>query len=101
MPTANSRPPARFGWRVAALIYTVTGVTCVLACAAVPESEAGLLAAVLGGLPWSMSLLTLDLSPGVANTALMLLAGSWTINAALLWWLALRRPTHHGPSHPA
>jgi hypothetical protein len=48
-----------------------------------------------------MSLLTLDLSPGVANTALMLLAGSWAINAALLWWLALRRPTHHGPSHPA
>jgi hypothetical protein len=98
---ANSRPPQRPGWRAAALIYTITGAVCILACAVVPGSEAGMLVAIAGGLPWSLSLLTLDLSPGVANTALMMLAGSWAINAALLWWLALRRPGHHGPSHPA
>jgi hypothetical protein len=98
---ANSRPPPRSGWRTAALIYTVTGAVCILACAVVPDSEAGMLVAIAGGLPWSLSLLTLDLSPGVANTALIMLAGSWAINAALLWWLALRRPGHHGPSHPA
>jgi hypothetical protein len=27
---------------------------------------------------------------GVANTALLLIAGSWAVNAGLLWWLALR-----------
>ena len=53
------------------------------------------------GLPWSLSLLTLGLSPGVAHTALLMLTGSWAVNAALLWWLALRRPGHHSPSHPA
>lgn len=101
MPIANSRPHPHSGWRIAALIYTVFGAACILACAVAPESDLGLLVAVAGGLPWSLSLLTLGLEPGVANTALLLLAGSWTINAALLWWLALRRAGHHGPSHPA
>jgi hypothetical protein len=96
MPAANSqlhkRPASRSGWRAVALIYTVGGVACILACAVVPESEAGMLVAIAGGLPWSLSLMTLDLSPGVANTALLMLAASWAVNAALLWWMALRRP---------
>ena len=80
----------RSGWRIAASIYTVAGVVCVLGSAVVPESDVGMLVAIAGGLPWSLGLLTLDLSPGVASTALLLLAGSWAINATLLWWLALR-----------
>ncbi|MFM9923380.1 hypothetical protein VLK31_10345 [Variovorax sp. H27-G14] len=82
----------RSGWRTAALIYTIVGVLCILGSAVVPDSEAGMLFAIAGGLPWSLSLLTLGLSPGVATTALLMLAGSWAVNAALLWWLALRRP---------
>jgi len=50
-----------------------------------------MLAAIAGALPWSLALLTLDLTPGVAQTALILLAGGWAFNAALLWWRARRR----------
>lgn len=99
---ATPAPPRRSGWRTAALIYTLTGAACLLASAVMPESDVGMLAAIAGGLPWSLSLLTLGLSPGVASTALVMLAVSWAINAALLWWLALRRPRrprHHAPSH--
>ncbi|MFH0131437.1 hypothetical protein ACGLHS_14610 [Variovorax sp. VaC1] len=103
MPTANSRSFQLSGWRLAASIYTIVGVICIVACALAPESDVGMLIAILGGLPWSLSLLTLGLSPGVAHTALLLLAGSWAINAALLWWLALRRrrQVHRVPSHSA
>ncbi|MDN6887338.1 hypothetical protein QMO14_27545 [Variovorax sp. CAN2819] len=101
MPLANTRSPSRSGWRVAALAYTVVGVACILACAVAPDSDVSLLIAIAGGLPWSLSLLTLGLSPGVAHTALLMLAASWSVNAALLWWLALRGPGRHGPSHPA
>ncbi len=90
MSTARSRLSSRPGWRIAASIYTVVGAVCVLASAVVPESDMGMLVAIAGGLPWSLSLMTLNLSPGVATTALLLLAGSWAVNAALLWWLALR-----------
>jgi uncharacterized membrane protein YdfJ with MMPL/SSD domain len=99
MPTADSQPTPRNGWRTAALIYTVAGVVCILAMAVVPDSDVGMLVAIAGGLPWSLSLLTLGLSPGVASTALLMLAASWAVNAALLWWLALRRP--RSPAHPA
>jgi hypothetical protein len=105
MRAANTRPSPRSahrpGWRAVALVYTVGGVACILACALVPESDAGMLVALAGGLPWSLSLMTLALSPGVAHTALLMLAGSWAVNAALLWWLALRRPRRprHAPSH--
>ncbi|MDQ0012959.1 hypothetical protein J2W23_001338 [Variovorax boronicumulans] len=99
MSTARSQPTFRPAWRIAASIYTVAGVVCVLGTAAVPESDAGMLVAIAGGLPWSLGLLTLDLSPGVANTALLLLAGSWAVNAGLLWWLALRRTG--SPRHDA
>ncbi|WP_354408176.1 hypothetical protein [Variovorax atrisoli] len=101
MPAANPRSPVRRGWRAAALVYTAAGVACILGCAFAPENDVSLLLAIAGGLPWSLSLLTLGLSPGVAHTALLMLAASWTVNAALLWWLALRRPGPHGPSHPA
>ncbi|MDH6166126.1 hypothetical protein M2282_001267 [Variovorax boronicumulans] len=90
MSSARSPLSSRPGWRIAASIYTVAGAVCVLGSAVVPESDVGMLVAIAGGLPWSLGLLTLDLSPGVASTALLLLAGSWTVNAALLWWLALR-----------
>ena len=95
MPTAISRPHPHARWRLAALAYTVAGVVCVLGSVFAPESDATMLLAIVGGLPWSLSLATLGLEPGVAYTALLLLAGSWAVNAALLWWLALRRPTHH------
>jgi len=104
MPIANSSnslPHRRSGWRSAALIYTVAGAVCILGCALVPESDVGMLVAIAGGLPWSLSLLTLGLSPGVANTALLMLTASWALNAALLWWMALRRPARHSPSHLA
>lgn len=101
MPTANSRSTPRNGWRTAALVYTVAGVVCIFAMALVPENDVGMLVAIAGSLPWSLSLLTLHLSPGVANTALLMLAVSWAVNAALLWWLALRprSPRHPEPSH--
>ncbi|WP_422086334.1 hypothetical protein [Variovorax sp.] len=104
MPIANSSnslPHRRPGWRTAALIYTVAGAVCIFGCALVPESDVGMLVAIAGGLPWSLSLLTLGLSPGVAHTALLMLAASWAANAALLWWMAMRRPGRHSPSHPA
>jgi hypothetical protein len=99
--SSNSQPHHRPGWRTAALIYTVAGAVCILGCALVPESDVGMLVAIAGGLPWSLSLLTLGLSPGVAHTVLLMLTGSWAVNAALLWWMALRRPDRHSPSHPA
>jgi uncharacterized membrane protein YdfJ with MMPL/SSD domain len=104
MRTATSRPDPRNVWRTVALIYTVSGVVCILAMVLVPESDVGMLVAIAGGLPWSLGLLTLGLSPGVASTALLMLAVSWAINAALLWWMALRRPRRsrrHEPSHLA
>lgn len=93
MSTASSlgsRWSARPAWRLAASIYTVAGAACILTSAIAPESDAGMLLSIAGGLPWSLSLATLDLSPGVATTAMLLLAGSWAANAALLWWMALR-----------
>ena len=103
MTSARSRLSFRPGWRIAASFYTVAGVVCVLGSAVVPESDVGMLVAIAGGLPWSLGLLTLDLSPGVASTALLLLAGSWTVNAVLLWWLALRPrdpAARHAPQLP-
>ncbi len=96
-PDASPRLPS--GWRMAAVAYTAAGVGAIVACAAWPESETAMLAAIGGGLPWSLSLLTLDLAPGVAQTALLLLAGGWAANASLLWWLALRRGGHRAPPH--
>jgi len=91
MHTTHPRPLSRSRWHLAALAYTCAGVVCVIANAALPANEAAMLIAIAGGLPWSLSLLTLDLAPGVAQTAILLLAGSWAVNAALVWWLALRR----------
>lgn len=95
----DTRSPLPSGWRLAALAYTAAGVAGIVACALHPESEIAMLATIAGGLPWSLGLLTLDLAPGVAQTALLLLAGSWAINAALLWWLALRRGGRHTSAH--
>ncbi|WP_157634372.1 hypothetical protein [Variovorax sp. Root318D1] len=85
------RPLIPSWWRLGALAYTAVGVLCVVSSAAFPDSETALLAAIAGALPWSLALLALDLAPGVAQTALAVLAAGWSINAALLWWLALRR----------
>jgi hypothetical protein len=93
--TPDARPPLPACRRMVALAYTAAGVAGIVACAVFPESEIAMLAAIAGGLPWSLGLLTLDLAPGVAQTALLLLAGGWAINAALLWWLALRRGRRH------
>lgn len=95
MHTAHSRPRLSSRWQVAALAYTVIGVVCLLACIAAPESEAAMVLAIVGGLPWSLGLLSLDLAPGVAQTALLVLAGGWAVNAALLWWIARRRRGTH------
>jgi hypothetical protein len=112
MPIANShlqkRPGPRAGWRTAALIYTIGGVVCILASAVVPDSEVGMLVAIAGGLPWSLSLLTLDLSPGVASTALLLLAGrlGGQCGAAVVAGAAARRSaapasTSHAACRPS
>ncbi|MDQ0569897.1 hypothetical protein QFZ42_001731 [Variovorax paradoxus] len=98
MDTADPRPLFPSWWRIGALAYSAAGVVCVASSAAFPGSELGMLAAIAGALPWSLALLTLDLEPGVARTALLLLAGGWAINAALLWWLALRRSALRAPS---
>jgi len=92
------RPLFPSWWRTAALAYTAAGVVCVVSSALFPESETAMLAAIAGSLPWSLALLTLDLSPGVAQTALFLLAASWAANAALVWWLALRRAARRAPA---
>jgi len=57
-----------------------------------------MLAVIAGALPWSLALLTLDLTPGVAQTALVVLAAGWAINAALLWWWAHRRSASRASS---
>ena len=98
MDTTDPRPPFPSWWRIGALAYSTAGVVCVVSSATLPDSELAMLAAIAGALPWSLALLTLDLAPGVAQTALFLLAGGWAVNAALLWWLALRRPGHRAPS---
>jgi len=100
MHTAEPDPRPLFpSWsRLGALAYTAAGVVCVVSSAAFPESETAMLAAIAGALPWSLALLTLDLAPGVAQTALIVLAGGWAVNAALLWWLALRRTARRTPS---
>jgi hypothetical protein len=71
---------------------------CVLSSAAFPDSETAMLAAIAGALPWSLALLTLELAPGIAQTALVVLAAGWAVNAALLWWLALRRSSARASS---
>jgi hypothetical protein len=88
-PTPRPLLPSR--WRLGALAYTAAGVVCVVSSAAFPESEMAMLVAIAGALPWSLALLTLDLAPGIAQTALVVLSAGWAINAALLWWLARRR----------
>jgi hypothetical protein len=98
MDTAGPRPLFPSWWRIGALAYSAAGVVCVVSSAVHPESELAMLGAIAGALPWSLALLTLDLTPGVAQTALLLLAGGWAVNAALLWWLALRRSGHGTPS---
>jgi hypothetical protein len=89
-PPSRCRPHA--AWRLTALIYTALGVACLAACAALPGNEMAMLAAIAGGLPWSLALGTLELSPGVAQLALLILTAAWAVNGTLLWWLALRRP---------
>ncbi|GAC1359697.1 MAG: hypothetical protein NVSMB34_14660 [Variovorax sp.] len=91
MHTTHPRSRPHSLWHLAALVYTCAGVVGVIASATLPANEAAMLIAIAGGLPWSLSLLTLDLTSGVAQTAVLLLAGSWAVNAALVWWLALRR----------
>ncbi|SDH31324.1 hypothetical protein [Variovorax sp. OV700] len=100
MHTAEPEPRPLFPswWRLGAFAYSAAGVVCVVASAAFPENETAMLAAIAGALPWSLVLLTLDLAPGVAQTALVVLAGGWAVNAALLWWLALRRTAPRTPS---
>ncbi|MBT2334708.1 hypothetical protein J7E49_12440 [Variovorax paradoxus] len=98
MHIMDTRPSFPSWWRAGALAYTAAGVVCVVSSAAFPQSEMAMLAAIAGALPWSLALLTLDLAPGVAQTALLLLAGSWTVNAGLLWWRALRHATHRRPA---
>lgn len=101
MHTAHPRPLFPSRWHAAALVYTVGGAVCLLACIAAPESEAAMVLAILGGLPWSLGLLSLDLAPGVAQTALLVLAGGWAVNASVLWWIALRRRGTRVPSGAA
>jgi hypothetical protein len=96
MHMAHSQRVPRSGWRLFAMVYTVVGAACVLACAALPDSELVMLAAIAGSLPWSLVLLTLQLTPGFAQLAVILLAVAWALNAALLWWLALRPRADHG-----
>ncbi|WP_418147259.1 hypothetical protein ABL850_11050 [Variovorax paradoxus] len=98
MHTMDTRPIFPSWWRAGALAYTAAGLVCVVSSAAFPDSETAMLAAIAGALPWSLALLTLDLAPGVAQTALLLLAGGWAVNAAFFWWLALRRPAHRLPA---
>jgi len=95
--THDTRPLLPSWWCAGALAYTALGVVCIVSSAVLPGSEAAMLAAIAGSLPWSLALLTLDLSPGVAQTALMLMAAGWAVNAALLWWLVLRRSTRRAP----
>jgi len=97
MNTADPRAPFPSWWRIGALAYSAAGVVCVVSSATFPESELAMLASIAGALPWSLALLTLNLEPGIAQTALLVLAGGWAINAALLWWLALRRSGHRAP----
>jgi hypothetical protein len=92
------RPLIPSWWRLGALAYTAAGVLCVLSSAAFPDSETAMLAAIAGALPWSLALLTLELAPGVAQTALVVLAAGWAVNAALLWWLALKRSSARASS---
>ena len=98
MDTTDPRPPFPSWWRIGALAYSTVGVVCVVSSAAFPANELAMLAAIAGALPWSLALLTLDLAPGVAQTALLLLAGGWAVNAALLWWLSVRRSGRPGRS---
>ena len=96
-PAPTPRLPS--GWRLAAIAYAAAGVGILAACALVPDSDMAMLAAIGGGLPWSLSLLTLELTPGVARDALLLLAIGWGVNAALLWWLSRRRDSDRARPH--
>jgi hypothetical protein len=89
-PRRVPRPSFRPGWRIAASVYTVAGVACVLGSAVVPESDAGMLVAIAGGLPWSLGLLDARPLARRGEHRAAVLAGGWAVNAGLLWWLALR-----------
>lgn len=88
----TSKPSAHPRWRLAAQVYTALGLICLLASAALPGDDVAVLASIAVGLPWSLGLVALELSPGVAQMALLILGAGWAVNAAVLWWLALRRP---------
>jgi hypothetical protein len=45
-----------------------------------------LASAILGALPWSLLLLSLDTAPGFGLRAALVVSAGICVNAALLWW---------------
>jgi hypothetical protein len=75
---------------------------CVLVLATVkpPSEDSALLAAaILCALPWSLALLALDVGPGFAARAAIVVCVGLCANAVLLWWLTAWLRAHFRP-HP-
>lgn len=55
-----------------------------------PQKDSPLLAAaILGALPWSLALMVVDLAPGFAGRAGVVVAAGVAINTALIWGLCI------------
>ncbi|HEY2254182.1 MAG TPA: hypothetical protein VGI11_00975 [Variovorax sp.] len=76
----------RHAWWLPALCSLLAGVLAVAAFRLTSEENILLTAAILGALPWSLLLLALDLGPGFAGRAALVVSAGLCVNAGLLWW---------------
>jgi hypothetical protein len=99
---ATLRQPlwVRHAWWLPALCSVLAAVLAVAAFRLTSEENMLLTAAILGALPWSLLLLALDLGPGFAGRAALLVSAGLCVNAALLWWATALLRSRFGRNEP-
>ncbi|MDM0078622.1 hypothetical protein QTH90_29740 [Variovorax sp. J2P1-59] len=84
--TSRHPPPLyRHAWWLPGA-WSAVAVTLAIAALRPSEQSILLMVAILCALPWSLTLLLLDLSQGFANRAAMVVTVGLFTNVALIWW---------------
>lgn len=79
-----------FRWWLVPAVASALAAPLLAAALQTPHKESPLLAvAILGALPWSLVLMLVDLAPGFASRAGLVVAAGLAINLALLWGLCI------------
>ena len=89
-PTISAHEPSSLAPLVSPRLVAashVTALAIVLVAATLRPAEPGVLlvVAILCALPWSLALLLLDVGPGFADRAAVIVSVSLTVNTALIW----------------